>query len=46
VGSTIREALAKGADRAIHIDCDDLESTLDALGVARLLSDRNRSRES
>ena len=24
VGSTIREALAKGADRAIHIVCDDL----------------------
>ena len=24
VGQTIREALAKGADRAIHIDCDDL----------------------
>jgi electron transfer flavoprotein beta subunit len=37
VGSTIREALAKGADRAIHIDCDDL-GHLDALGVARLLS--------
>jgi len=38
VGSTIREALAKGADRAIHIDCEDL-SQRDALGVARLLSD-------
>jgi electron transfer flavoprotein beta subunit len=37
VGSTIREALAKGADRAIHIDCDDLNQR-DALGVARLLS--------
>jgi electron transfer flavoprotein beta subunit len=37
VGSTIREALAKGADRAIHILCDDL-STRDALGVARLLA--------
>ncbi len=37
VGSTIREALAKGADRAIHIDCVDLNSR-DALGVARLLS--------
>lgn len=36
-GSTIREALAKGADRAIHIDCDDLASR-DALGVARLLA--------
>jgi electron transfer flavoprotein beta subunit len=38
VGSTIREALAKGADRAIHIDCDDLNQR-DALGVARLLSE-------
>jgi electron transfer flavoprotein beta subunit len=37
VGSTIREALAKGADRAIHIVCDDLNSR-DALGVARLLA--------
>jgi electron transfer flavoprotein beta subunit len=37
VGSTIREALAKGADRAIHILCDDL-SVRDALGVARLLA--------
>ncbi len=37
VGSTIREALAKGADRAIHVDCDDLGQR-DALAVARLLS--------
>ncbi|MGD1107771.1 MAG: electron transfer flavoprotein subunit beta/FixA family protein [Terracidiphilus sp.] len=37
VGSTIREALAKGADRAIHIVCDDLNGR-DALGVARLLA--------
>ena len=37
VGQTIREALAKGADRAIHIDCDDLGNR-DALGVARLLA--------
>ncbi len=37
VGSTIREALAKSADRAIHILCDDL-SGRDALGVARLLA--------
>ncbi len=37
VGSTIREALAKGADRAIHIDCADLANR-DALGVARLLA--------
>ena len=38
VGSTIREALAKGADRAIHVDCDDLGQR-DALGVARLLAE-------
>jgi electron transfer flavoprotein beta subunit len=37
VGTTIREALAKGADRAIHIVCDDLGAR-DALGVARLLA--------
>ncbi len=37
VGSTIREALAKGADRAIHVDCDDLGGW-DSLGVARLLA--------
>jgi electron transfer flavoprotein beta subunit len=37
VGSTIRETLAKGADRAIHIECDDLGQR-DALGVARLLA--------
>jgi electron transfer flavoprotein beta subunit len=37
VGSTIREALAKGADRAIHIESDDLGQR-DALGVARLLA--------
>jgi electron transfer flavoprotein beta subunit len=36
-GSTIREALAKGADRAIHVVCDDLAAR-DALGVARLLA--------
>ena len=34
---TIREALAKGADRAIHIEGDDLTS-LDALGVASRLA--------
>ena len=33
---TIREALAKGADRAIHIEEDIL--TLDTLGVAKLLA--------
>src|ERR1035437_10281429 len=32
VGTTIREALAKGADRGLHIDCADLGSR-DALGV-------------
>jgi len=37
VGQTIREALAKGADRAIHIDCNDLANR-DALGVARLIA--------
>jgi electron transfer flavoprotein beta subunit len=41
VSQTIREALAKGADRAIHIDCDDLGSR-DALGVARLLAEAVR----
>src|SRR5271165_2081072 len=38
VGTTIREALAKGADRAIHVDCADM-SGRDALGVARLLAE-------
>src|SRR6201996_6914766 len=38
VGSTIREALAKGADRAIHVDCNDLRER-DALSVARLLAE-------
>ena len=37
IGATIREALAKGADRAISIACDDLGAH-DALGVARLLA--------
>jgi electron transfer flavoprotein beta subunit len=37
IGSTLREALAKGADRAIQIDCADL-GKLDALGIARLLA--------
>lgn len=34
---TIREALAKGADRAIHIEVEEQE-TLDALATARLLA--------
>jgi electron transfer flavoprotein beta subunit len=36
-GTTIREALAKGADRAIQVESDDL-SQHDALGVAQLLA--------
>ena len=36
-GTTIREALAKGADRAIQIESDDLNQR-DALGVAQLLA--------
>jgi electron transfer flavoprotein beta subunit len=36
-GTTIREALAKGADRAIQVESDDL-SQRDALGVAQLLA--------
>jgi electron transfer flavoprotein beta subunit len=40
VGKTIREALAKGADRAIHIESADETglSTYDALGVAQLIA--------
>ena len=34
---TIREALAKGADRAIHIE-EEYLNTLDTLGVAKLLA--------
>ena len=37
VGTTLRDALAKGADRGIHILSDGLGS-LDALGVATLLA--------
>ncbi|MBS1798279.1 MAG: electron transfer flavoprotein subunit beta/FixA family protein [Acidobacteria bacterium] len=37
VQSTLREALAKGADRAIHIEADNL-GDLDTVGVARLLA--------
>ncbi|MFN7934330.1 MAG: electron transfer flavoprotein subunit beta/FixA family protein [Bryobacteraceae bacterium] len=36
-GQTIREALAKGADRAIHIEEENANS-LDTLGVAKLLA--------
>ena len=37
VQSTLREALAKGADRAIHIEADDLGAR-DTLGVAEVLA--------
>ena len=37
VNQTIREALAKGADRAIHVEMEE-NSALDALGTARLLA--------
>lgn len=36
-GTTIREALAKGADRAIQVEVDDLNQR-DALGAAQLLA--------
>jgi electron transfer flavoprotein beta subunit len=42
VTSTLREALAKGADRAIHIEADDLGER-DTLGVAQLLADAAKS---
>jgi electron transfer flavoprotein beta subunit len=38
VTSTLREALAKGADRAIHIEADDLGER-DTLGVAQILAE-------
>src|SRR6201995_4531200 len=40
VGKTIREALAKGADRAIHIESTDEKElgAYDALGIAKLLA--------
>jgi electron transfer flavoprotein beta subunit len=38
VGATIREALAKGADRAIHVESDTLNQ-LDSLAVARILAE-------
>jgi electron transfer flavoprotein beta subunit len=39
---TIREALAKGADRAIHIEIEELNA-LDALGIAKILAGAVRS---
>ena len=41
---TIREALAKGADRAIHIQCDDLVS-FDTFGARSPLVRRGRGGE-
>jgi electron transfer flavoprotein beta subunit len=41
VQTTIREALAKGADRAIHVELAE-DSKLDALAVARLLAEAVR----
>lgn len=38
VQSTLREALAKGADRAIHIEADDLGAR-DTLGIAQILAE-------
>jgi len=38
VTSTLREALAKGADRAIHIEADDLGHR-DTLGLAQVLAE-------
>ena len=38
VTSTLREALAKGADRAIHVEFDNL-SALDTLALARMMAD-------
>jgi electron transfer flavoprotein beta subunit len=42
VASTLREALAKGADRAIYIAADDLAQR-DTLSLARLLADAIRA---
>jgi len=42
VASTLREALAKGADRAIHIEAEDLGER-DTLGVAQILADAART---
>jgi electron transfer flavoprotein beta subunit len=40
--ATIREALAKGADRAIHVEEENPER-FDALGIARLLAEATRT---
>ena len=44
VATTIREALAKGADRALHVVCEDL-ARRDALSVANLLAAAIRPEE-
>ncbi len=41
VAQVLREALARGADRALHVERDDLERT-DALSVAEALADALR----
>ena len=42
---TIREALAKGADRAIHIEIEELH-TLDTLGIGKILAEAVRPENS
>jgi electron transfer flavoprotein beta subunit len=42
VASTLRDALAKGADRAIHISSDSL-GELDSLGLAKVLAEPVRA---
>lgn len=42
VTSTLREALAKGADRAVHIEADDLEER-DTLQLAEMLAEAVRA---
>ena len=41
-GQSIREALAKGADRAIHVQAENL-AALDTLGIARWLAEALKS---
>ena len=41
---TIREALAKGADRALHIEDENLQA-LDAFGIAKLLAESARQEQ-
>jgi electron transfer flavoprotein beta subunit len=44
-GQTIREALAKGADRAIHVELSETGAQPDALGVASFLAEAIRSEQ-